>query len=334
MKLKVKCGKEFSEPFQTDTGGPQGDSSSANEFTFYLAKALVEYYDFVRTSPTQHDHNYTKPSNFTNTDHNYFKKTQNNFQVDMQYADDISEINTNKLEIDHLKKHLPQVLRKKRDLNLNEKKTEEYVISSKTNKWKECKFLGSFIDTEKDIANRKGKAIEAANSDPEEIFKNKKLPISVKVDALNIYVGSVFLYNSEIWTLTQTLNDKIDSFHRRLLRKYVLNVKYPKLISNAKVYEKTKVTKWSTIVGKRRLTWFGHVNRLHEDAPARKALQFALSEYKQKRGRPKLTWLKQVEKQLREIDVHGIDVIISLAKDKNKWNDIVTSWLQKVARAT
>ena len=33
-----------------------------------------------------------------------------------------------------------------------------------------------------------------------------------------MYVGSVFLYNSEIWGTNKTLNDKIDSYHRRLLR--------------------------------------------------------------------------------------------------------------------
>ena len=109
----------------------------------------------------------------------------------------------------------------------------------------------------------------------------------------------------------------------------MLSVKYPKIITNTKVYEKTKVIPWSKVVGKRRLTWFGHVNRLHEDTPARKALQYALADYNQRRGRPKLTWLKSVEKQLQEVG--SIDEIISLAKDRSKWNKIVTSWLQKVA---
>ena len=95
-----------------------------------------------------------------------------------------------------------------------------------------------------------------------------------------------------------------------------------------------KVIPWSKTVGKRRLTWFGHANRLHEATPAKRALDFALQNYKQKRGRPKLTWLKQVEKQLNEINIHSIDEIISLAKDKDKWNVIVKSWLQNVATAT
>ena len=40
VKLAVKCGSFVSEYFDTDTGGPQGDGSSAKQFTFYLAKTL------------------------------------------------------------------------------------------------------------------------------------------------------------------------------------------------------------------------------------------------------------------------------------------------------
>ena len=40
IKLEVRCGKEISEPFTTDTGALQGDCSSASQFAFYLAKTL------------------------------------------------------------------------------------------------------------------------------------------------------------------------------------------------------------------------------------------------------------------------------------------------------
>ena len=42
---------------------------------------------------------------------------------------------------------------------------------------------------------------------------------------------SLFLYNSEIWTLTKTLENKNDAFQCRLLRK-VIHVKWPRTISN------------------------------------------------------------------------------------------------------
>ena len=112
----------------------------------------------------------------------------------------------------------------------------------------------------------------------------------------------------------------------------MLNAKYPKVIRNEQVYDITKALPWSIQIGKRRITWFGHVNRLHEDTPARRALRYALQDYKRKRGRPKLTWLKLVENQLR--DVGDINELITLAQDRGQWDDIVKNWLQNVALAT
>ena len=39
-----------------------------------------------------------------------------------------------------------------------------------------------------------------------------------------------------------------------------------------KLYEKTGVEKWSSIVKKRRLSWLGHLLRLDEERTAKKAL--------------------------------------------------------------
>ena len=76
---------------------------------------------------------------------------------------------------------------------------------------------------------------------------------------------------------------------------------FPKIIKNDEVYKRTKATPWSVIIGQRRLAWLGHVVRLNVQTPARQALEYAMQNYKKKRGRPKLTWLKLVECQLKDI---------------------------------
>ena len=53
VSLTIKCGDSLSDTFQTDTGAPQGDCASANEFTYYLAKALPS-----TIINTVHDHTY------------------------------------------------------------------------------------------------------------------------------------------------------------------------------------------------------------------------------------------------------------------------------------
>ena len=63
------------------------------------------------------------------------------FNINLQYADDISEISTNSADIEHLKANLPVVL-SNRGLILNKIKTEEYLASPNQQGWKNAKYLG------------------------------------------------------------------------------------------------------------------------------------------------------------------------------------------------
>ena len=101
--------------------------------------------------------------------------------------------------------------------------------------WKECKFLGSLLNTEEDIKRRKALAIAAINK-MHHIFYGK-IDRKIKIRAFNCYVSSVFLYNSELWSITSTIAKSIDAFHRRLLRTSCLNIHWPRTISNEKLYE-------------------------------------------------------------------------------------------------
>ena len=54
-----------------------------------------------------------------------------------------------------LKKVVSSTLKEK-NLQINERKFEEYVIKRGGEEtWKNCKYLGSFLDTDKDIYRRK-----------------------------------------------------------------------------------------------------------------------------------------------------------------------------------
>ena len=241
VTLSVKCGDTLSEEFNTDTGGPQGDCASANEFTYYLAKAIPP----DETMTDIHDHTYSQPALRQNipyhlSDHNYAIITQiRQIDIDMQYADDISKITSDYNSIQHFKKIVPEKL-KTRDLKINQEKTEEYTISKTRNEWRKCKFLGSLLDTSEDIKRRKMLAINAANK-ISAIFENKRLTIKTKMKAFDAYIKPIFLYNCEIWTITASCAEKmIDGFQRRLLRTYVLNVKWPKILKTKKSTQKQK----------------------------------------------------------------------------------------------
>ena len=78
----------------------------------------------------------------------------------------------------------------------------------------------------------------------------------------------VFLYNSELWTLTKKLENTVNTFQRRHLRK-ILVIHWPKKITNIELDTKPKTEEWSTTVQRRRINWLGHLMRLHPETPAR-----------------------------------------------------------------
>ena len=123
-------------------------------------------------------------------------KKNNYFEINPQYADGITWTSTPKQRIDHIKETIPGIL-EERNLRMNKSKTEEYNIDQKGNEaWKECKILGSLLDTEKDINRRKILAINACKTF-NSIFSSKKNFNKAKLRTFNEYVASVFLYNTE-----------------------------------------------------------------------------------------------------------------------------------------
>ena len=238
----------MSDAFETDTGVPQGDCVSANLFTFYLAKALG--------SNKHDDHDYSStivkpPAHITN-DHQY-AYINDEINLNMEYADDMSHISSDMRNIEYAKKTLPSKL-SSWDLIMNEEKIEEFTIKRNGEEtWKKCKLFETLLDTEEDIKRRKILAMNVMNLMKEIFFED--MSIEVKVSSFNSYVSRVFSYNCDTWTLTKKLENTIDSFQRRLLRIAVLNVKWSNIANNDTDYAVTRQIPWSQVITRRELTW-------------------------------------------------------------------------------
>ena len=215
---------------------------------------------------------------------------------------------------------------KERGLKINETKTEEYTVTKNgPEEWKKCKILSNLLDTNEDIKRRK----QLANSSLrklQHIFNNNRLNIKTKIRIFSACVESIFLYNSELWTLTKTAENKIDSYQRRLLRRAII-IRWPNKISCEDLYNKTKQGKWSRKIKTRRRRWYGHVIRLPAEAPAKLALQEARRKVKKLRGGQTTTWLAVLEKDLNTLGLtlHGAT---ELAYDRDAWRGIV--WKTRV----
>ena len=236
--------------------------------------------------------------------------------ISMEYADDITEITSNHAHVEEIKSNLPIKL-KSRNLIMNTEKTEECTVNRNSNDWKKCKMLDTILETGNDIKRRKGLAIDAINK-IKHILNNKKLTLKMKSRAFEAYISSIFLYISELWTMTKNREEEIDIFQRKLLHIHLLNIRWPKTISNENLYRLTQIKQWSETIKTRRLRWFGHVMPLTDNTPAKIALKYALENYVKPRGRPQTTWLSTMKKQLEDHNLTWENAC-NIASDRIEW---------------
>ena len=128
------------------------------------------------------------------------------------------------------------------------------------------------------------------------------------------------MYNSELWTLTRSLEKKVDAFHRQLLRQ-LLNIHYPNIITNNDIYAMTRQHLWTEKINQSKLRFTGHILRLPEGTPVRQALQIALKPATRPRGRQKTTWIQSTNTLLQSVglDNLGTNKLQESADDKKTW---------------
>ena len=72
------------------------------------------------------------------------------------------------------------------------------------------------------------------------------------------------MHNSELWTLTRSLEKKIYAFHRQLLRQ-LLNIHYPNIITNNDIYAMTRQHLWTDKINQNKFRFTGHILRIPEE---------------------------------------------------------------------
>ena len=98
----------------------------------------------------------------------------------------------------------------------------------------------------------------------------------LQIELYKKLIKPVLLYNSSTWGLTANDELKLDTFHRKQLRR-VIGKRYPDKISNAKLYEKCKTCPISLQITELRWQKFGHILRLDKDTPAYTSMLYYFS---------------------------------------------------------
>ena len=80
-----------------------------------------------------------------------------------------------------------------------------------------------------------------------------------------------------------------------------------------------------------RLLWFGHLVRLPEETPARKALKVFINPLKKPPGRQKITWVSQVLKEIKLLTKLSLKDDIEILEveypDRGDWRSAISSMM-------
>ncbi|KAL9983368.1 hypothetical protein ACROYT_G005527 [Oculina patagonica] len=190
----------------------------------------------------------------------------------------------------------------------------------------EFTYLGSKMttdgDSEPEIKARLSKAGQAFAS-LKNIWKSKKITLKTKLRFFKSNVLTTLLYGCESWKATKAICHKLDTFQNRCLRR-ILNIFWPNIISNAELRRATSTNNISSEVKKRRWRWIGHVLRMDPSSIPRVALHWTPTG-KRARGRPKETWRRTVEKEMRESGLSWGELTKN-AKNRQQWRNLVTAF--------
>ena len=300
--------------FESNIGTPQGDSLSPILFTIYLEHALKEVRKVIPKPTTQ---------------------IENAIPREIAYADDVDFIGSTPADIDIIQNTLI-----KYNLQVNANKTEFTTISRNKEEWKRTKKVGSLIGDTEDVQRRKQLSNAALSKLTNVWIRGDKIKRKTKLKLYRALVKPVLLYNCGTWALTKSEEEHLDAFHRTQLRR-VLNIKYPKKISNESLYKITKERPISLDILQQRWQLFGHILRRDKNIPANQAM----SGYFQKhgnlfRGRPITTLPVILNKNLTTLGQNislrtagDLENLRTLAEDRQHWRHL-TQEILETAKAT
>ena len=166
-------------------------------------------------------------------------------------------------------------------------------------------YIGSMIsrkgDSERDIKIRIGKA-NAIFGRLNNIWKSKTLNTKIKIRLYESLVMSTLLYAAETWPMTVADMKRLEAAHHRWQRK-ILGVSWRDMVRNEEIRQRTGLERLEDILSKRRLRWFGHVQRMDDGRITKQALNWSPKDGRRKRGRPRKNWRKTVMEDLQKIEM-------------------------------
>ena len=280
-ELKVKIGQEKGESFFTTIGTPQGDALSPILFLVYLEKIMREFRNNFQYKDMEMEITYADDVNFILQDDNID-------ECKKEALDQECECSKCRLKI--IEATLPNILAT-RNMQMNNGKTKYNLLAKEEGKTTDLQILGNFIQRDAELSNRKKRAQTAFNSMIKVWLRGNKISLETKVKLYNSIVLPHLLYNSAAATYTSVQLEKMNSMHRRHLRR-LIGIFYPEHISNKDTYDRTNTRPISIEITKMRWKMLGHILRQDEKTPANRSMK----EFFETRRRGSTTGLRKTNR--------------------------------------
>jgi len=187
-------------------------------------------------------------------------------------------------------------------------------------------YLGSLIHSTTgsigDISRRSAITRAAMQSLQNQIWRSR-LAISTKLKLYNTCILPIFLYGSDCWAILKTDARRIDALNQWCLR-MLLGIKWHQFVWNDDVRRLTKQPKLTAIIQLRRLTLFGHIMRIKDNADAKRILLASPPvDWRRQLGRYRITWLSTVQQDLKQHHVR-LPKAADLAQNRPLWRMMST----------
>ncbi|RUS68624.1 hypothetical protein EGW08_023614 [Elysia chlorotica] len=254
---------------------------------------------------------------------------------DLDFADDLALLS-------HTHNHMQEKtarlsnFAKQVGLKINKKKTEVIMLNISNQSpievngenlptTEEFTYLGSKVRHDggagTDIQSRLSKARNSFRM-LNNVWRSSQYKFKTKLRLYQSCVLSTLLYGSECWRMTQSDLNKLSTFHTKDLRR-ILRISWPETISNQHLLARCNQLCMNTIIMQRRCRWLGHVMRKEQGNITRTALHWT-PEGRRKRGRPKNTWRRTVESELKTMK-HTWSSVQRLAQNRQEWRSFVAA---------
>ena len=126
-------------------------------------------------------------------------------------------------------------------------------------------------------------------------------------------------YGCETWARTSKIDSQVVAAEMKFLRRTINKTRKDR-IRNTQVREETGRRSVTEYIEEKQLKWYGHVKRMGMERIVRKSIE-AKEWGKRTRGRPRVTWIDNIEKYGKERG-KTLRELEKTTRDREKWKKL------------